>query len=1144
MKLTRISCKRPVCADVFLTSWWRSAMAILSASLMLSGSVSASQQVDIAPKPMEKSVTVPPNIMFILDDSASMMFGWVPEDIFDWTTKITSYECNGAIQYKPYIRGYQRCRLDSKERSLDKNNAFELASSDKNKLYFDPENIATYKVPLNPVTNKPYAMPSFSSAPVDGFDNSSDKIDLSKNYAVLIDNAGLAVPDSRYNGIFSFAFYLDDRYRGERAYYFKQRANCTANTLQCYEKKVVTREQEQAFAIWFSFYRNRLMLTKSAVTTAFNEGISDKQNDFRVGYFTINQRNKISGVKAFSESRLPFFKWLQSIPLDTGGTPLLLALQAAGNYFKTADPWKDTPSTSLINSKGCRRSVAILMTDGYYNNSKGAQATAGGDDSDTKTLVKDEFDEPLTPEQMYKVKAPFKDGVANTLADIAMDYWKEDLQPSMVNNVSPGRYNYAIWQHMTTYGAALGVNGNLDFDTVYAHVQNNTQTDVTYWSSGGGDNAPNPEKIDDLMHAAVNTHGNFFSARTPSQFASGLSKLLSDIRISVSSQTSLGATSLNAITTDSSVYQASYDPEYWNGDLVAFDANNKMQSKWRASFVNKDHTKRTIYYYSLQSGRMKDFTWSNFATETVALAAMRGLNNDNTPETDERVKQRINYLRGDQSLESSVFRRRGNSIIGDIVNSDPVLVDSPIDLNYQRFTWGDGYRTYLNEIAKVDAMIYTSANDGMLHAFDAKTGKEVFAYIPQSVFKPQGTQPTSLLYHYSSRDFYEDRKYLLDSPNVVADVQINNTWTKVLIGGSGRGGKNIFALDITNPKNPKLLWDIEDSIIGNQIGKPKVVRLDDNKWYLLYGSGFNNSLNSPALIMVNLETGEITPIKAKVGSASNKGSATDVAVIDSDYNGNADLAYMGDSFGNIWKIDLKTKKFAFNDSPLFTATDKNGAPQTISAGLTVAINPADGFAWVFFGTGRYVAFEDVKAKENVYQSMYGIKDHKDEVITSRRQLEERSILNSQGSKRTITDTALLPPNKRGWFIDFTVEAERVVDTPQMISGELMVTTRQPDGSDCSPQGTGWVMMLDGFTGTRLPRQIFDVNLDGRIDDKDKLGNDIVSGYRTKTQNSKVTMGKTKDLGVVGMETANIAPTPRKFNLQLDLGRQSWSEVTR
>jgi type IV pilus assembly protein PilY1 len=1055
--------------------------------LSLSLPVLANTQVDMAQAPMEKAIVVDPNMLIILDDSGSMKLDYMPD----------------ALQSQ---------HVDTRK------------TVGVNTIFFDPTR--TYTIPRKPDGTR-FPVPSFWSAPSDGFNQNSKKINL-------------ATPE-----------------------YFEKNPACSWGDItnlppqgSCYIRKWVTDSAMQAnYAIWYSFYRTRLLLAKSALTEAFFE----LPENFRVGYFRINNRSENYNFGYFRDNKIKFLTWLQDIPETQLATPLMPALKAAGDFFENKkEVWYDKPSDLSSKITPCRRSVALMMTDGVYNGTR--VNTDSGDNKEHKVTG---------AKQWYKPIAPFVDNASDTMADLAIHYWKRDLRPEaeFPNTLPMYGSNIATWQHMTTYTVGLGVDGSIGWPDVERAV---AQKSLLAWGDPRTDKINDystyaTERMNDLVHAAANTHGKYFSAKDPEALRLGMLDLINSIQLSVASQTSLGATSLNSLSNDNFIYQASYTSANWSGDLLAFDANDAsvdanetfQKPKWRASDTVKDHTKRNIFYYSLKNSRMQAFTWGNFSTETDALAAFKGDKDTNTI-----AQQRLNYIRGDRSNEAGannskgIFRERGTSILGDIVNSDPVLVGTPTDMNYQRYSWGAGYRKYLDDsaIAFKTPMIYVSANDGMVHAFNAENGTEVFAYIPQSLFKAQSAQkPQNLLHHYSSFFYKTDHRFLLDGANIVADVQISGSWQKVLIGGNGRGGNNIFALNITDPLNPTLLWDKDSSSIGSQIGKPKVVRLNDNKWYLLYGSGFNTSLNSPALILVDIASGAEEVIDTKAGSATKKGSGTDVAVVDINQDGNTDLAYMGDSFGNVWKFELsdqnnlKVARLAFG-RPLFTATSSDNKPQTISGGITAAVNPADGHVWLFFGTGRYVALTDHQEVPTSAQSMYGIKDGTS-VISGRGDLQKRNMQTFVLPEDVRLFDELDPNDtnfrtKRGWYMDFSDNRERVVDAPQMISGKLMVNSRIPDNADCNPLGNGWVMVFDGFTGTRFKQRLFDVNLDGKIDASDDQNNAPVSGFMTSTQNSKITIGKNRLKQTVGVETTNIAPRTRLWNLDMDLGRQSWSEVTR
>src|SRR5256885_1541126 len=98
-------------------------------------------------------------------------------------------------------------------------------------------------------------------------------------------------------------------------------------------------------------------------------------------------------------------------------------------------------------------------------------------------------------------------------------------------------------------------------------------------------------------------------------------------------------------------------------------------------------------------------------------------------------------------------------------------------------------------------MLYVGANDGMLHAFDAASGKEEFAFIPSGVKDSLNV----LASRYGAGG--APHRYFVDGTPVVSDVYFGNAWHRVLVGSLGAGGRQVFALDVTDPTSPRLLWE-------------------------------------------------------------------------------------------------------------------------------------------------------------------------------------------------------------------------------------------------------------------------------------------------------------------------------------------------
>ncbi|HEX5475753.1 MAG TPA: hypothetical protein VFX12_13920 [Vicinamibacterales bacterium] len=190
-----------------------------------------------------------------------------------------------------------------------------------------------------------------------------------------------------------------------------------------------------------------------------------------------------------------------------------------------------------------------------------------------------------------------------------------------------------------------------------------------------------------------------------------------------------------------------------------------------------DPDTRNIYTYipdGSGGGSMVAFTAANAATIAPAL---------NLPSTIS-ASTLIGFIRS-QPL---------GAIIGSTpAVMDPPSLDPPPDDDYGRTDASD---TFAGDHADRRTLIFVGANDGMMHAFDARTGYEVWAFIPYNLLPKLQT-----LYDGQPVDTYE---YFVDSSPKVAEVKTDPTnadpakrWHSLLLFGQGPGGLFYQCFDVT-----------------------------------------------------------------------------------------------------------------------------------------------------------------------------------------------------------------------------------------------------------------------------------------------------------------------------------------------------------
>lgn len=874
------------------------------------------------------------------------------------------------------------------------------------------------------------------------------------------------------------------------------------------------KEERDNYATWFSYHRTRMKAAKAGASEAF-AGLGE---NFRVGYDSIWNRlgeSAVSGTlpaypipvarddgKFDGENRATWFNHLFAA-LGSGNTPLHGALQRAGNYYETEvganGPWGPQVGEAQLS---CRQNYAILTTDGYWNNK--SSYTPVGDADSTQGEEIESADGQRT--YQYTPARPFTDGRSDTLADVAMHYWKRDLRADLANNVPSTSGNDAYWQHMVTFGVSIGAQGTI------------SPADVQLIEQGSLD-WPNPltnagrARIDDLLHASVNARGSFVAASNPQEFEDALKDSLAAIarRRSSGSNVASNGPSLN---NGSHLFQATYTSGEWSGDVHGISIVGGMIAatpSWSmAAVANEDPAtflSRPVYTSNGSAGVA--FPTATQRDQLVRNAGMPGQVNGT---------ENASYIRGDRSGEgaSPNALRRRTSPIGDIVNSSPFYVP-------ERNT------------------LFIGANDGMLHGLDASSGTTLFSYVPRGL-------DFGKLATLSSQE-YEHHFFVDGGIDVTTTAQGGGK--NILVASLGRGGKGVFALDVTATGPDQLspgmvLWDktFQDTSSGGQVsaveaddmgyllGAPLVRQGNNGKTLVIVPNGIDSAKYKAVLFIYVLGAdGRIeSTVRIQAGNDGNAGRPNGLAEVraaDVTGDGKADYLYAGDLYGNVWRFDITpSNSNQWTQSSRLRHLFTTPANQPITAAVALARHPVTGRTFVVFGTGRYVTNGDLTSTS--VQSMYALIDTDSGTFPiTQSELQQRTIpisgVDSLGrAARAWESYSELGDGKRGWYVNLgvpveTAKGERVVTAPFVRGRALWFSSIIPQpGAGCDSGGTGYLNAVDAFTGTNpastggRTETFIDVNSDGQ-------GNDRIAGHTGDNEAGYVT---SVDLGI-GMPSQGV-----------------------
>lgn len=937
-------------------------------------------------------------------------------------------------------------------------------------------------------------------------------------------------------------------------------------------------EEMTNFANWYSYYRTRILMMKSAASIAFK----DIDDSFRVGFTTLsNQSSNYVAIDKFDNTQKANWYAEMFSTSASGGTPLRSALANVGRmYAGQRNIGSDDPVEF-----SCQQNFTLLTTDGFWNTdstSSVRNVNGGGNVGNMDSNPSER------PQGFYEGPT----ASTASLSDAAKYYYETDLRDPSFNNCTNAGRNVCLNnvfssgsdnnanQHMTTFTLGLGVNGQLDYDPDYKTATSGDFYDIKNNTKNWPVPVANDDTtVDDLWHAAVNGRGTYFSAQDPGQLSESLTGALTQIESKRGAGAAAATSTLNPVAGDNFAYVASYETVKWTGNLEARQINITTgqvgaKADWclqdvgagscsgaNSSLVNELVNGETVTFcrttgvtiaancaspaiynsvtsecsvelptfcsgtmqsrvasstdsrtiYLNDGGTLVPFNYTNIAGigentnfESSFLASNLTQWSSLTPAQKTNVTNvnLVNFLRGQKGFEETasnlvdqrVFRMR-EAVIGDALDSTPAFNGVP-KARYVDPGYGDATTpgSFANQQASREGSIYFGTNDGMLHAINAENGFERWAFVPTKVI--------SNMWRLADSNYGANHRNYVNGDVTINDICTANCssssaiWKTILVGALNGGGKGYYAIDITDPDVPNMMWEFDDTVdsdVGFSFGNPVVTKRLDGKWVVLVTSGYNNITGANPgkgfLYVLDAVTGQILidpvtslPLKYSTGegSATNPSGLAKIRtfVSDSLKNNTAENVYAGDILGNLWRFDINKPQTTgsgttpANPFKLAKLQDSGGTNQPIT--VKPELSTVDGKRVVFIGTGKYLEASDLT--DTSTQSLYAISDESYQDTDNSAAtlfprgssaMVQQTITNS-GNTRTVSNLVVDYNSKRGWYIDLPDSGERQNVASQLVFGTLIVPSivpaADPATAECSPGGYGWINFLNFKTG--------------------------------------------------------------------------------
>lgn len=542
----------------------------------------------------------------------------------------------------------------------------------------------------------------------------------------------------------------------------------------------------------------------------------------------------------------------------------------------------------------------------------------------------------------------------------------------------------------------------LNNDTKLHRYKNNIRTYII----GFADSSVTENTL--MQTAARVGGGKYFGAENGDQLQAVFNTILNDINSITSSSSGVGL-SLTAGAGGDFMFRSTYDTQDWSGELRKYEIIRQVGTvdldsqtpEWSTedpeTFASVDD--RVIYTWDAAVQDGVPLRWASLSADHIIRQDLAIAPNGNT---DTLAEDRLDFLRGDQSREISnaggIFRAR-SSLLGDIVHSTPKFVSSSqgglspdnIEVDTSNFLsdwnasitqWSES-NPYVSVARKQD-IVYVNANDGMLHAFNATNGKELFAYLPSFL---ASTTPQEGL-HYLTDPAYIHRFYNDATPYIDEDVWVSskNKWRSLLVSGTAAGGKGLFLLDVSNLQTINdskadniVMWEFTHPDLGYTYAEPYIGPLANGQWAVVIGNGYDSESGIAKVFIILVEP-DLTDgwqegedyyvISTGVGSSDDtvgmgKNGMSTVVALDvfqdiglcedklyhvyaepcfegadplyfKDGYGSIDRLYGGDLHGNLWAFNLVSPDpddwhVDFAGQPLFKTPITDGFRQPITA---------------------------------------------------------------------------------------------------------------------------------------------------------------------------------------------------------------------
>lgn len=671
----------------------------------------------------------------------------------------------------------------------------------------------------------------------------------------------------------------------------------------------------------------------------------------------------------------------------------------------------------------------------------------------------------LTPLEgtLHTARSYFTGSGGNASATFGPDQgWRNDT-PALPDSCG---VNATIWltdgmPSVSMAGTALGQNVGQALDDAVAATEHlagaTTDMPVDVYVVGFAMPPNVPDDALERLAQAGNTPAPFL-ANNPAELFAAINDIFQ--QIITDSQAEFGSVSSGAVAIEGALgFRVIGNPQDWTGEMLGLVNPNQPNEEviWRATEEVPEPGNRALMTYG------RDFTEAAFAADNAFDEIYNQL--PFAVDNERIARNLIRYVRGGHSqvdqadvadLNFVPFER--STVIGTFNGANPTL-QRVRNFGWFRLPEGEGggstYTEFVDSKADLSEVVYAGSNLGVLHAFDLRTGEELFGYVPRGVYPN--------LYRMATQDF----QFTVDGEVRLFDAWNGSEWRQILVGTLGAGGRSIYALDVTDPASPQVMWELTaDDLpnpdhLGLTFSAAEPARLPNGDWVLMVGNGYHSESNEARLLMLDLFNSGNVLHNIRLGAAGTTAgprNGLSTARVAQDFANRLTRSrwvYAGDLRGNLWRVELGESK---TDDLTAQALFNGDRPITMQP---QTVYPAEGAGYLIaFGTGKFFENQDDNIIGAPTDYFYVINDTAAGGPGLTNRTRANLVNRSPGSTGEFD---LYADGVVGWYVALDHGGRtgaRALFTPDEMIGRVLFTSFRPDDNPCEVGGITEVYMMN------------------------------------------------------------------------------------